>query len=129
MIVLFGAFQNIISKVVKYSFFDSTKEMAYIPLDQESKVKGKAAIDMVGSRFGKSSSSWVQMFFMALMGTGSVLIITPYLIPIVICVSFFWVYSVRYLGPAINKKSGQHTFTKESLSEIKVTKLSTSNRA
>ncbi|MCB1085048.1 MAG: NTP/NDP exchange transporter, partial [Chlamydiia bacterium] len=72
-LVLLGAFQSISSKVVKYSFFDSTKEMAYIPLDQESKVKGKAAIDMVGSRLGKSSSSWLQTGLMALMGTGSVL--------------------------------------------------------
>ena len=42
LVVFFGAFQNIMSKVAKYSFFDPTKEMAYIPLDQESKVKGKA---------------------------------------------------------------------------------------
>ena len=99
-----GAFQNIASKVVKYSFFDSTKEMAYIPLDQESKVKGKAAIDMVGSRLGKSSSSWLQVSMMGLLGTGSVLMITPYLIPIVLGVSFYWSYSVRYLAKELDKK-------------------------
>lgn len=103
-LVLMGAFQNIASKVAKYSFFDSTKEMAYIPLDQESKVKGKAAIDMVGSRLGKSSSSWLQVSMMALMGTGSVLVITPYLIPIVLGVSLYWVYSVRYLEKELNEK-------------------------
>ncbi|NGX51002.1 MAG: ADP,ATP carrier protein 1 [Chlamydiae bacterium] len=104
VIVFLGAFQNIISKVVKYSFFDSTKEMAYIPLDQESKVKGKAAIDMVGSRFGKSSSSWLQISIMAVMGTGSVLVITPYLIPIVIGVALYWSYSVRFLSGELIKK-------------------------
>ncbi len=104
LLVLLGAFQNIASKVVKYSFFDSTKEMAYIPLDQESKVKGKAAIDMVGSRLGKSSSSWIQMGMMTAMGTGSVLTITPYLIPIVLGVSLYWSYSVRYLSKELGEK-------------------------
>ncbi len=98
LLVLVGAFQSITSKVVKYSFFDSTKEMAYIPLDPESKVKGKAAIDMVGSRLGKSSSSWLQVGLMTLMGTGSVLFITPYLIPIVLGMAFYWSYSARYLS-------------------------------
>ena len=103
-LVILGAFQNVASKVVKYSFFDSTKEMAYIPLDQESKVKGKAAIDMVGSRLGKSSSSWLQVSMMALLGTGSVLMITPYLIPVVLGVSLYWAYSVRYLSKELDKK-------------------------
>ena len=33
-----GTIQNILSKATKYAFFDPTKEMAYIPLDQEAKV-------------------------------------------------------------------------------------------
>ena len=103
-LVLVGAFQSIASKVVKYSFFDSTKEIAYIPLDQESKVKGKAAIDMVGSRFGKSSSSWLQVSIMTFLSTGCILDITPYLIPIILGVTFFWSYSVQYLGTELAKK-------------------------
>lgn len=102
MIVLFGAFQNISSKVMKYALFDPSKEMAYIPLDQESKVKGKAAIDVVGSRLGKSGAAWIQILFIQLSGTGSVLSITHFLLPLIACTIFFWILSVR----SLNKQLG-----------------------
>ncbi len=98
LIVLFGAFQNISTKVMKYAFFDATKEMSYIPLDQESKVKGKAAIDVVGSRLGKSGAAWVQILLIQLAGTGSVLSITHFLLPLIACTVLFWILSVRQLN-------------------------------
>ena len=53
MAVMFGYVQNIMTKSSKYTLFDPTKEMSYIPLDPESKVKGKAAVDVVDCKNGQ----------------------------------------------------------------------------
>ncbi|OGN62995.1 MAG: hypothetical protein A3F09_01660 [Chlamydiae bacterium RIFCSPHIGHO2_12_FULL_49_11] len=98
VIVFFGAFQNVASKVCKYSFFDPTKEMAFIPLDQQSKTLGKAAIDVVGSRLGKSGASWIQIIFLDLIGNGSIFSIVHILMPIVFIATVSWMRSVRTLS-------------------------------
>ena len=56
IITFLGSFQNCFSRAAKFTFFDVTKEMAFIPLSSECKLKGKAAIDGVGSRLGKIRS-------------------------------------------------------------------------
>lgn len=103
-IVFLGALQNISSKVAKYSFFDPTKEIAFIPLDHESKTKGKAAIDVIGSRFGKSGSAWIQVGLIDLIGTGSVISITPIIAPVVFVAVICWIYSVKYVSKEFAQK-------------------------
>lgn len=60
--VTFGLINVVFIKAFKYTLFDPTKERAYIPLDEESKVRGKAAVDGVGSRLGKSLGSLIITF-------------------------------------------------------------------
>lgn len=52
--VIIGSIQIMLFKSLNYTFVESTKEIAFIPLDRELKIKGKAAVDVVGGRFGKA---------------------------------------------------------------------------
>jgi len=98
--VLFGAAQNTLSKACKYTVFDTTKEMAYIPLGHECKLKGKAAIDGVGSRFGKSGGSLLHqgllMIFVTLSNSA------PYVAAFILVAIVLWMIAVRSLGHQFN---------------------------
>ncbi len=97
--VIVGQIQNVLSKGTKYSLFDSTKQMAYIPLDQEAKVKGQAAVEVIGGRAGKSGGAFIQSTLLAVIG-GSVSLasLTFILGPLVIVICAVWAFSVFGLG-------------------------------
>lgn len=48
------------AKGAKFSMFKPAEEMVYIGLDEESRTKGKAAIDVAGAQTGKSVGSVLQ---------------------------------------------------------------------
>lgn len=94
--VFFGAAQVCMSKGCKYSVFDATKEMAFIPLGHESKLRGKAAIDGVGSRIGKSGGSLIHQGLLMIFATVSSS--APYVAGILMFVIIGWMIAVRSLG-------------------------------
>lgn len=94
--VLLGSLQNCVVRGTKYSLVDSTKELAFIPLSNEEKMRGKAAIDGVGSRLGKSGGSLMYQFLLIAFGTivGS----TPVVALLLLGAISGWIVAVRALG-------------------------------
>lgn len=94
--VYFGSLQNCLSKAGKYSVFDASKELAFLPLDADARLKGKAAIDGLGSGIGKSGASLTYQGFIIFLG--SVALSTPYIAVILGLVLIGWIYSVAFIG-------------------------------
>ena len=104
--VVLGAIIVVASKSTKYALFDLTKEMAYIPLDEEMKVKGKAVVDVVGGRLGKSGGAFVQVVLFSavssIIGTKATYYqIVPYVFGIFIVICTLWILSVKSLGKRV----------------------------
>ena len=102
---LAGGFHNTFGKSSKYSFFDPTKEIAYIPLDDHTKKTGKAAIDGVGGRLGKSGGSAINMILVGILG--SVEATTPYIAVITIGVIGLWIFATKMLDKQFTALTSQ----------------------
>jgi AAA family ATP:ADP antiporter len=90
-----GAVQNILAKGTKYSIWDTSIQMLYIPLDNELRTKGKAAVDVVSSKVGKSSSGLIQSMLFVLIPTATYTTISPFLMVVFVVVCITWIYAVR----------------------------------
>lgn len=94
--VAIGTTLILLSRSFKYGMFDATTQMAYIPLDEESKVKGKAAIDVLGSRLGKSGASLIQQGL--ILKFGNILSAAPIVMVCYNVIALGWLHSVVKLS-------------------------------
>lgn len=108
--VTIGMIQNVLSKATKYSLFDATKEMAYIPLDDELKSKGKAAVDVVGGRFGKSGGGLIQSSVFMLMPNCAFDDVIPFFASICMMIIIFWIMGVKSLGKEYAHQLKEHSY-------------------
>ena len=94
--VSLGAIQLSLSKAAKVALYEPTKEMAYIPLDIESRVKGKAAIDVIMHKISKGGAGLVQQGLIIIFG--SVIATTPYITVFILMLLIGWTYGANALG-------------------------------
>lgn len=94
--VFFGSCQNVLSRAAKYSVFDATKEMAYVPLAPDSKIKGKAAIDGVAARLGKSGGSVIHQGLLIFLSSFAAS--APYVACILFGLIAVWMIVVKSMG-------------------------------
>lgn len=106
MIVSVGFIVLVLDKSFKMSFFDISKEMAFIPLSDELKVKGKAIVDVLGYRFGKSAGSGIQVVLLTIVSVFSGIQATYadiaiYAFVLFLICSLLWLISVLRLSKRI----------------------------
>lgn len=115
MIVFFGSLQNVMSRGAKYTVYDATKELAFVPLSDECKLKGKTAIDGVGTRLGKSGGSIIHQFL--LMSVSSLSNSTPYIAFILLILIGVWSAATLSLGKQFNLLTSQKQKEESTASE------------
>lgn len=101
--VVTGAIMNVVTKSSKYTLFDSTKEMTYVPLDDELKTRGKAAADVIGIKLGKSISGLFLSLTLIIFHDQNFQTLSKYFLFIFVAVCLIWFWSVRELAKEYKK--------------------------
>lgn len=121
-IVFFGSMQNVLSRTSKFTFFDITKEMAFIPLSPETMRRAKAIIDGVVSRVGKSGGSLLYQFLLILFSTISASINVVSVLIIFIFVS--WSLSIfglsKKFSQLVSEKQSEGNIARSSKEDIEI---------
>ena len=106
-VTLLGSLHICFSCGGKYTLFEPTKEIAFIPLSQEEKIHGKAAIDGVGARLGKTGSSVIYQSLLMILPTVSAC--APFVGLLVVAGVCICIRSVLSLGQQVDDQLVQAT--------------------
>jgi len=96
LVVFLGSLQNVMSRSAKYTVFDATREMAFVPLSPECKIKGKAVVDGICSRLGKSGGAVIHQSLLVTFST--ITASAPYVACFLFAVISVWAAATVALG-------------------------------
>jgi len=95
-LVLGGAVIYIVERAAKFSLFKPAEEMVYITLDEDSRTKGKAAVDVLGAQIGKTGGSFMQQGL--IFAYGSIIGALPVLVCCHSAIAICWLVAVNALA-------------------------------
>jgi len=97
LIIYVGSSSILILTWVSLAFVYTTVEMAYIPLSDELKTKGKTAVDVVSYNLGEGGAAGTDAILTSYFAAG-LLITIPYVSIIVVLLFILWFFSVHKLA-------------------------------
>ncbi|MCL2313084.1 MAG: NTP/NDP exchange transporter [Firmicutes bacterium] len=108
--VWIGLVIDAFGKGIKYCLFDTTKSMAYIPLDPDTQAQGQAAVEVVGSRGGKGGGALITYFLLNVVSAGSTILShTGSIFVIFIIIMLAWIFSIIRLSIRYEKSIAENT--------------------
>lgn len=107
VIVFIGAAQHCMVRAAKYTIFDATKEMAFIPLSRKEQRMGKAVVDGLGARIGKAAGAVLIFTLLWLLKGGGLAAAIPYLAVLTLLLVILWIYCIWLLKKELEAKLGR----------------------
>lgn len=105
VLVGIGSLQYCLCRAAKYTFFDASKELAFIPLSTAEKMEGKFVIDGVCARFGRSSASALSIILIEVFG--GVMSSAGLTGILAMALTLSWIFSVGKLGKRIQHQEDE----------------------
>lgn len=103
VVVLLGSLQYCLCRATKYTLFDASKELAFVEMPADHKMKGKLVIDGICARLGRGGASALSLCL--IRGCGGV-IASAYLAGIfAIATGISWLFTTRKLGRLLEKET------------------------
>lgn len=102
-VVVIGGIQSVLGKGAKYSLFDVTREMCYITLNNELKIKGKASVDVLGAKVGKSTGAIIQFLALTLFPEAKYEDMAWFLVMLFVPVCLIWIISLKKISAELSK--------------------------
>lgn len=104
VVIMFGTIQYCLCRASKYTVFDATKEMSFVPLQVLEQRKGKVVIDTIVSRLSKTGSAII--FHALLIFCGTLSATVPYVAAIILVIIPFWLWAINTLHKITQKTIG-----------------------